>query len=58
MSDYKYLPTQDGGFIRKAVDRMTEDEKEFLAKTRDINARTPEDVARYQQLAEELLYSK
>lgn len=51
---YRYLPTPEGGFVRKHRDEMTEKEKAFIEATKDLEGRNPDEIARYQDAAKEL----
>lgn len=52
-----YLPTKDGGFVRKNVSKLTPKEKEFAEQTAAFDCRNEADKTLYQQLAKELLFS-
>lgn len=51
---YHYLPTPEGGFVRKHRDELTEKEKKFIEETKDLKGRNPDERARYQDAAKEL----
>lgn len=56
---YRYLPTIDGGFIRKSIEDMLEKEKEFIQSTDPIRRLlTEESKTEYQRLAKDILFKE
>lgn len=56
MEIYKYLPTKEGGFVRKEYNKLTANEKLFVAKTAHCVNHTESEKLYYQRLAKELIF--
>ena len=53
-----WLPTQSGGARKKLFSNLTNNEAKFHRATNELNHQRESDRARYQQLANELLFSE
>ena len=53
---YHYLPTKEGGFIKKRVSNMSINEKEFIRLTKDRHHYIDGDTSFCIAKAKELLY--
>ena len=53
-----WLPTQSGGARKKLLSNLTKNEAKFHKLTNALNHQRESDRSRYQQLANELLFSE
>lgn len=51
---HHYLPTQDGGFVRKSRDQLTAQEQAFVRETKGLEGRNQEELDKYQAAARKL----
>ena len=58
METYKLFPTKDGGFIRKALSKLTTNEKLFVARVAHCDHHIEADRLYYQRQAQELLFNQ
>lgn len=51
---HRYLPTQDGGFVRKERDQLTAVEAQFLRETEGLEGRNAAEIEQYKAAEKKL----
>ena len=54
MKKYLYLPTNDGGLVRKHRDELTATEQEFIRSTGHLQGRNPAEIEAYKAAEKKL----